>query len=65
MGGEVTDDGGSVDWDGKTVGFCCPGCVDDWNDLSDDDKSAKLASASSDPGDPEVQGDDATETEAS
>ena len=45
MGSEVTADGGSVDFGGKTVGFCCPGCIDDWNKLSDDDKTAKLASA--------------------
>ncbi len=42
MGGEVTDDGGRTDWKGKTIGFCCPGCIDEWNELSEDDKEAKL-----------------------
>ena len=37
-------DGGSAPWaDGKKVGFCCPGCSDKWNALTDDQKAAKLA----------------------
>ena len=37
-------DGGSAPWaDGKKVGFCCPGCSDKWNALTDDEKTAKLA----------------------
>lgn len=44
MGGDVdVKDGGSVPWkDGKKVGFCCPGCVDKWNALTDDEKTKKL-----------------------
>jgi len=45
MGSEVTDDGGRTDWNGQTIGFCCPGCIDEWNALSDEDKTAKLAAA--------------------
>ena len=45
MGGKVTDDGGRVDWNGQTVGFCCPECIPEWNELSDDDKREKLAEA--------------------
>lgn len=44
MGHDVTDDGGRVDYDGKTVGFCCPGCIDQWNALSAEEKAASLAS---------------------
>ncbi len=44
MGHEVTDDGGRVKFDGKTVGFCCNGCIEKWEALSDEDKAAKLAS---------------------
>lgn len=42
MGHEVTDDGGRVDFNGDTVGFCCPGCIDKWNALSDEEKADKL-----------------------
>ena len=46
MGGKVTDDGGRVDWNGKTVGFCCPDCIGEWNEFSDDEKTMKLAESS-------------------
>ena len=46
MGGKVTDDGGRVDWNGKTVGFCCPDCIGEWNEFSDDEKEKKLAESS-------------------
>ncbi|QDT66644.1 HMG-box domain-containing protein [Calycomorphotria hydatis] len=45
MGGEVTANGGRVEWKGKTVGFCCPGCIPKWNALSDEEKEKKLAEA--------------------
>lgn len=45
MGGEVTDDGGRVDFNGQTVGFCCPGCIEQWNALPDHEKEAKLAAS--------------------
>ncbi len=43
MGSPVKPDGGSAEYNGKTVGFCCPGCVDKWTALSEEDKVKKLA----------------------
>ncbi|MCR9119230.1 MAG: hypothetical protein NXI22_20040 [bacterium] len=43
MGGEVAADGGSAEWDGKVVGFCCPGCESKWEELTDEQKAEKLA----------------------
>jgi hypothetical protein len=40
---EVTEDGGRVDYEGQTIGFCCPGCINKWNALSAEEKAAKLA----------------------
>lgn len=46
MGGPVKPgDGGSAVYDGKKVGFCCPGCITAWNRLTDSEKAAKLAKA--------------------
>ena len=45
MGSAVTEDGGTVEFDGKLVGFCCPSCDGKWSKLSATDKAAKLASA--------------------
>ncbi len=45
MGSPVTDDGGRYDWNGKTVGFCCPECIDAFADMSDEDKATALAEA--------------------
>lgn len=45
MGGDVTAEGGTVEWDGKTVGFCCPQCIDKWTALSDEEKTDALAHA--------------------
>ena len=45
MGGEVTDDGGRFDWNDKTIGFCCPGCIEKFEALSDEEKAAALAKA--------------------
>jgi hypothetical protein len=45
MGSAVTEDGGTVGFEGKLVGFCCPSCDGKWNKLSATDKAAKLASA--------------------
>ena len=33
----------SVDYKGQKVGFCCGGCIGEWNQLSDSEKHAKLA----------------------
>jgi len=44
MGGPVKPGkGGSAVYDGKKVGFCCPGCITAWNRLTDSEKAAKLA----------------------
>lgn len=45
MGSPVKPDGGSAEYNGKTVGFCCPGCVEKWTSLSEEDKAKKLAEA--------------------
>jgi len=45
MGNEVEDDGGSTEWKGKTVGFCCPKCIDKFEAMSDDGKKAALEKA--------------------
>lgn len=49
MGGEVAADGGRSEWNGKTVGFCCPGCKPKWEALSEEDKATKLAEADEHP----------------
>ena len=38
----------TVDWDGKTIGFCCEGCPEKWEKLSEQDKAAKLTAATAD-----------------
>ncbi|HBN77129.1 MAG TPA: hypothetical protein DD473_15200 [Planctomycetaceae bacterium] len=45
MGGKVTAEGGTTEWNGKTIGFCCDGCDEKWEALSDEEKAAKLAAA--------------------
>ncbi|MFN3159196.1 MAG: hypothetical protein ACE37I_07765 [Rubinisphaera brasiliensis] len=45
MGGKVTEAGGTVDWNGKTIGFCCDGCDEKWEALSEEEKAEKLAAA--------------------
>lgn len=45
MGGEVTPEGGTTQWNGQTIGFCCDGCDSKWEALSDKEKGEKLASA--------------------
>lgn len=47
MGGKVAPDGGTAEWDGKVVGFCCPGCEPKWEALTDEQKAEKLAEAES------------------
>lgn len=47
MGGHVTQDGGTANWDGKLVGFCCPSCIPKWEELSDAEKADKLAASES------------------
>ena len=45
MGAKVKDDGGRSEWNGKTVGFCCPGCIKKWEALSSEEKVQKLTDA--------------------
>jgi hypothetical protein len=33
----------SVEHRGERVGFCCGGCISEWNQLSDAERDAKLA----------------------
>lgn len=33
------------DFKGQKVGFCCAGCPDSWDKLTDEEKTAKLAAA--------------------
>lgn len=44
MGNPIDTEIDAAPWkEGKKVGFCCPGCIDKWNELSEADKVAKLA----------------------
>lgn len=45
MGGKVKPDGGSTTWNDQAVGFCCPECIEKWNELSDEEKQTKLTDA--------------------
>ena len=42
--GKVTEDL-VTDFDGEKVAFCCAGCPDKWDALSDEDKATKLAAS--------------------
>jgi hypothetical protein len=46
MGFDV-DEEVTVEWNGKTVGFCCAECIPKWNELSEEEKGEKLAAADS------------------
>lgn len=43
MGGAVEDDGGRTEFHGETIGFCCPGCVGDFEELDEQEKVAALS----------------------
>jgi hypothetical protein len=43
--GDAVMDKFTTTWNGKTIGFCCIECEPKWNELSDEEKSEKLASA--------------------
>jgi hypothetical protein len=45
MGGKVSEDGGTVQWNDETIGFCCDGCDEKWLAFSDEEKAEKLAAA--------------------
>jgi len=53
MGGKAKESV-TVEWNGKTVGFCCADCIPGWEELSDEEKATKLA---------EAQSEDANETQ--
>lgn len=46
MGGKPTEEL-TRQWNGKTIGFCCEGCPEKWDELSEEEKAAKFAEASS------------------
>lgn len=43
MGNDVDPSAKTVMWNGKKIGFCCDDCLPKWNELSDEEKAAKLA----------------------
>lgn len=45
MGNKVDTSDPSVfrEWNGKKVGFCCPPCLEEWDELTDAEKTDKLA----------------------
>lgn len=46
VGGEAIDvSAGSVDYNGKKVGFCCPGCEGGWNEMAAAEKDQFIADA--------------------
>ena len=53
MEGKVTPEGGTVQWNGKTIGFCCEGCDEKWAELSEEEKAEALAEAMARPTDQE------------
>ena len=44
MGGKVNPEV-IFEWDGQTVGFCCAGCIPEFEKLDDKEKATKLAEA--------------------
>jgi hypothetical protein len=48
MGEAVDPEVASYDWNGKQVGFCCNGCIEDFAGLSEDEKVAALAKVGTD-----------------
>lgn len=46
MGSEV-DPEMTVDYEGKKVAFCCPPCLDEWAEMSAEEKKAALEKAAS------------------
>jgi hypothetical protein len=35
----------TANWNGKTVGFCCPECIPEWEQLTGEEKASKLTAA--------------------
>lgn len=44
MGKEVDEDSLSLSYGGHRIGFCCPGCVNRWEEMSAIDRDAFVAS---------------------
>ncbi len=42
---KIDPNGPTATWKGATIGFCCGGCVANWNKKSDAEKSAFVAQA--------------------
>ena len=45
MGNPVKDNGGRTTWNGDTIGFCCPKCIDEWDSLAEEEKQTQLTNA--------------------
>ncbi|TWT30173.1 hypothetical protein KOR34_47310 [Posidoniimonas corsicana] len=45
ISGEAVDEAVTVDYQGKTVKFCCKDCLASWEKMTDEEKQAKLAAA--------------------
>lgn len=41
--GDPIDPSVTVDYKGQKVGFCCAGCIHEWDQLTDAQKDARLA----------------------
>lgn len=65
MEGEVTPEGGTVSWNGQTIGFCCEGCSEKWAALSDEEKAQALAETNPDTGTENTDGSDSSAEESS
>jgi len=49
MGSKI-DGETSTEWNGKKIGFCCPPCVDEWAEMTDEERQAALDKAAEDAG---------------
>ena len=45
IGGRAVDPEVTTTFDGKTVGFCCPMCIEKFEKLSDEEKAEKIKNA--------------------
>lgn len=57
MGKPVKANGGRTAWNEQTIGFCCPKCIDQWEALSEEEKTFHLANAGNDHSGDHDQGD--------
>ncbi len=47
----------STEWNGRKIGFCCPPCVDEWAEMTDEERQAALDEAAKSTGDDHGHGD--------